>query len=188
MQRRSGLAAELKKSILTSPMLVIGGTTDQPASREHLGMSLTPSADDLCIESPKLQRLYQDWLDRRRRREMPSRRDFDILDLDYILGDLNLFDVLYEPLRFRFRVHGSNAVGRLGFDLTGKTVDDCPDPEYRDLVKGYYTEVVRARLPIRVLRDPYHLRSRVLRWEELILPLSADGQSVDMLLVGISLL
>ena len=151
-------------------------------------MSLSPSKGDLCIESPKLQRLYQDWLDRKRGREMPSRRDFDVLDLEYILGDLNLFDVLYEPLRFRFRVHGSNAVERVGIDLTGKTVDDYPDPGYRDLANGYYADVVEARAPKRVLRDPYHLRSHVLRWEGLILPLSADGQRVDMLLVGINLL
>jgi hypothetical protein len=154
----------------------------------HLGMSVASSADDLCIENPKVQRLYQDWLDRRRGRTMPSRRDFDVLDLKYILGDLNLFDVLYDPLRFRFRVHGTNAVERLGFDLTGKTVGDYPDPEYREMVHGYYAEVVEAKAPKRVLRDPYRLRSRVLRWEGLILPLSADGRSVDMLMVGISLL
>jgi hypothetical protein len=133
-------------------------------------------------------RLYEDWLGRRRERAMPSRRDFDVLGLGYILGDLNLFDVLYDPLRFRFRVHGTNAVGRLGFDLTGKTVDDYPDAEYRNMVNGYYATVVETKAPKRVLRDPYHLRSRVLRWEGLILPLSADGESVNMLMVGISLL
>jgi hypothetical protein len=151
-------------------------------------MSVTSSADDLCIESPKLRRLHQDWLDRRRGRAMPSRRDFDVLDLTYILGDLNLLDVLNDPLRFRFRVHCTSAVERLGFDLTGKTVDDYPDPAYRDMANEYYAEVVEARAPKRVLRDPYHFRSRVLRWEALILPLSADGQNVDMLFVGINLL
>jgi hypothetical protein len=110
-------------------------------------MSVAPSADHLCIESPKLQRLHQDWLDRRRGRTMPSRRDFDVLDFTYILGDLNLLDVLCDPLRFRFRVHSTNAVDRLGFDLTGKTVDDYPDPEYRDMAHGYYAEVVKAKAP-----------------------------------------
>jgi len=87
-------------------------------------MSITPSTRDLCIECPKLRRLHQDLQDRRRGREMPSRKDFDVLDFAYILGDLNLFDVLYEPLRFRFRVHGSNAVGSSlgppGFDPSRK--------------------------------------------------------------------
>jgi len=34
--------------------------------------------------------------DRTRGREMPSRKDFDVLDLAYVLGDLNFLNVLYE--------------------------------------------------------------------------------------------
>jgi hypothetical protein len=145
-----------------------------------------PLATDLGIERPKLQRLHQDWLDRRQGRTMPSRADFDILDLGYILGDLNLLDVLYEPLRFQFRVHGSNATARLGFDLTGRTVDDYPDPEYRNIVAEHYTSAVRSKAPLRILHDPYRVRDRVLRWEGLILPLSDDGERVNMLMVGLS--
>ena len=138
------------------------------------------------IERPKLRRLYHDWSVRRHGRPMPSRADFDILDLDYILGDLNLLDVLYQPLRFRFRVHGSNAVARLGFDLTGKTIDAYPDPDYRTIVREHFTAAVQSRAPKRIVRDPYRFRDRVLRWEGLILPLAADGYTVDMLLVGLS--
>lgn len=119
---------------------------------------------------------------------MPARADFDVVDLKYMLGNLNLFDVLREPLRFRFRVHASNAVARLGYDLTGKTVDDYRDPAYRDLVNGHYRAVVDSRAPRRVLYDPFASAAKVLRWEGLILPLGADGASVDMLMVGLDLL
>ncbi len=142
--------------------------------------------DELGIERPKLRRLYRDWSKRRRGRRMPSRGDFDILDLGYILGDLNLLDVLHAPLRFRFRVHGTNAVGRLGFDLTGKTIESYPDPDYRRIVREHFSAVVQSKAPKRIVRDPYRIRDRVLRWEGLILPLSADGETVDMLLVGLS--
>jgi len=145
----------------------------------------TPT-DDLVIERPKLRQLYQDWSERRRGRAMPSRADFDILDLRYMLSDLNLLDVLYEPLRFRFRVHGSHAVARLGFDLTGKTIDSYPDPDYRRIVREHFTAVVQSKAPKRVVRDPYRVKDRALRWEGLILPLSADGNTVNMLLVGLS--
>jgi hypothetical protein len=145
------------------------------------------AADDrLGIDRPKLRRLYQDWSERRRGRLMPSRADFDILDLGYIVGDLNLLDVLYEPLRFRFRVHGSNAVARLGFDLTGKTIDGYPDRDYRKVVREHFGAVVMSKAPKRIVRDPYRIRDRVLRWEGLILPLAADGNTVDMLPVGLS--
>lgn len=145
------------------------------------------SADaELGIERPKLRRLYRDWSERRRGRAMPSRADFDILDLGYILGDLNLLDVLYAPLRFRFRVHGSNAVARLGFDLMGKTIDGYPDADYRRIVREHFGAVVQSKAPKRIVRDPYRIRDRVLRWEGLILPLSADGNTVNMLLLGLS--
>ena len=145
------------------------------------------TAADLGIERPTLKRLYQDWLDRRRGRAMPARADFDVLDLGYIVGDLNLLDVLYAPLRFRFRVHGTHAVSRLGFDLTGKTVDDYPDSDYRAVVREHFSQVVEAKAPKRIARDPFRRRNRmVLRWEGLVLPLSADGARVDMLMVGLS--
>jgi hypothetical protein len=151
-----------------------------------IAVTVATGADQLEIERPKLQRLYGDWSERQRGRSMPSRADFDILDLGYILGDLNLLDVLYEPLRFRFRVHGSNAVARLGFDLTGKTIDGYPDADYRRIVREHFTAAVRSKTPQRIVRDPYRIRDRVLRWEGLILPLSTDGNAVDMLLVGLS--
>ena len=178
-------------------LLGVGGRTEtvhadvQVTSRgkaARLAMSVAPSAVELGIESPKLQRLYQDWLDRRRDRIMPARKDFDILDLWYAIGDLNLLEVLEEPLRFRYRVHGSSPVGRLDLDLTGKTTDDLPDPVYRDMVRRSYNEVVETKAPKRITRDPYYLRTRPARWEAVILPLSSDGISVNMLLVGSSVL
>lgn len=143
---------------------------------------------ELEIVSPVLQRLYQDWRNRLHGREMPARRDFDVLDLDYVLGDLNLIDVEHAPLRFRFRVHGTNAARRIGTDLTGKTVEDYPNPDYRNLVRQRCVTVVETRLLQRIFRERYPLNCETLRWEALILPLSDDGRIVNMLLVGISLL
>ena len=143
---------------------------------------------ELEITSPNLQRLYGDWTSRLRGRAMPARRDFDILDLKYVLGDLNLLAVERDPLRFRFRVHATNATARLGFDLTGRTVDDYPDRDYRALVGGIYAGVVEARAPRRVMQIGYELPDKFLSWEGLILPLSDDGRDVNMLMVGLSLL
>lgn len=89
------------------------------------GLSRTPmppqdqSVPELALESATLRRLYGDWEKRRGERTMPARADFDVIDFKYMLGNLNLLDVLREPLRFRFRVHASNAVARLGYDLAG---------------------------------------------------------------------
>lgn len=45
------------------------------------------------IHSPALLRLYEEWHYRLCGRDMPARSDFDVLDLTYVLGDLNLFGV-----------------------------------------------------------------------------------------------
>jgi len=86
---------------------------------------------DLAIVSPTLQRIHQDWQNRRNGRTLPSRASFDIVDFKYILGNLNLVEVLRDPLRFRYRVHGTNCASLLGYDMTWKFVDDYPDPVYR---------------------------------------------------------
>lgn len=141
----------------------------------------------LEIVSPVLQRLYRDWRSRLHGRAMPARRDFDVLDLKYVLGDLNLIDVEHAPLRFRFRVHSTNAVRWVGTDLTGKTIEDYPDPDYRKMAREHCTAVVETRLPQRIFRDRFPLNYELLRWEAVILPLSDDGSLVNMLMVGFNL-
>jgi hypothetical protein len=142
---------------------------------------------DLQLASPILQRLYRDWDDRRRGRCLPARSDFDVLELKYILGNLNLLDVLGDPLRFRYRVHGTNNVRRLNLDMTGKTVDQYPNPTYVRRVHGSFTEVVETRAPkcdvgVEEVNDKY------VSFEALILPLSDDGEGVHRIMVGINLL
>jgi hypothetical protein len=157
---------------------------------ESLSITTAPvarNADNLAIDSAKLQRLYQDWLGRRRGRALPARRDFDVLDLKYILGDLSLIEVLATPPRFRFRVHCTNEAERLRVDLTGKTIDDHPDPEHREIAARTYAVAVETRIPQRVLRERARSHSSARRWESLVLPLSADGGRVDTLMVATDL-
>lgn len=149
------------------------------------GWASEPIDGDLGLEHAALRRLFDDWRARLRGRLMPARRDFDILDLKYIIGDLQLLQVERNPLRFRFRVHATNATARIGFDLTGRTVDDYPDPGYRRMVHNLYAGVVEARKPRRVLQARYELPTAILRWEGVILPLSDDGETVNMLMVGL---
>jgi len=138
----------------------------------------------LDIAAPQLRRLYEDWDQRRRGREFPARADFDPLDLKYVLGDLSLVDVLRDPVRFRFRLHASNVVDRGGIDMTGRLVDDMPDERRRGNTLRHYTKVVAQRAPSVIsLRNEYtDLRS----WhcEVLVLPLAADGTTIDMLMAA----
>jgi hypothetical protein len=140
--------------------------------------------DLLEIKTPMLRRLYLDWDARRRGREMPSRADFDPLDLKYCLGNLSLIDVAYDPLRFRFRIHASNVADGVGYDLTGKSLDIMPDLEYRRMASEHYAEAIETRRPVAKYRNRVVSTQRVWNCEALVLPLSADGKRVNMLMSG----
>jgi hypothetical protein len=142
---------------------------------------------DLKIISPTLQRVHEDWQNRRSGRTLPARASFDVLDLKYILGSLNLVDVLRDPLRFRYRVHATNCVMLLGYDMTRKFVDDYPDPAYRARVRRNFAGVVESREPRCDLGKREVVDGRTIRFEALILPLAADGEIVDMLMVALNL-
>src|SRR5258706_10564796 len=83
------------------------------------------------IRELRLKRLFAYWCAARQGRLMPSRRALDPLDFWYVLGPVMLIDVLREPLRFRFRLHGTEITQRVHYDLTGKLLDEIPDAEYR---------------------------------------------------------
>ena len=65
----------------------------------------------------------------------PPGKDFlDPLRLRFLLGSLSLLDVEKNPLRFRYRVVGTDVVQRLGVELTGKWLDDHPVASIRPLL------------------------------------------------------
>lgn len=100
-----------------------------------------------------------------------------------MLGSVALVDVLYDPLRFRFRLVGTRIARRWGFDMTGRMVDAFPIPDYRDLLIGIYRSIVETRQP-QVAAGRIELADRVRDYEELWLPLSGSGAAIDMLLGG----
>ena len=135
------------------------------------------------IQHPSLRRLYEYWDERRRGRRFPARRDIDPVEFKFALGNVTLVDVLYDPLRFRYRLVSTLQVHRIGgVDLTGKMVEDVPDPAYRQLLLDAYRQTVESGQPNVVMHEqmvggqPYQL-------EVIRLPLADDGEKIDMLLV-----
>jgi len=139
----------------------------------------------LDIAHPKLRQLYEYWLAKRGERTMPSRADLDPIEMTFIIGNIILVDVLDgSPPRFRIRLHGTNLSQRVGFELTGKMLDELPITDFRERAQDSFTEVVAAAKPGHGRRDRV-LDGRMARYETVILPLSADGISVDRLIVGL---
>jgi hypothetical protein len=137
------------------------------------------------VESPILRRFFEYYLQKRGDRPFPARADLDPVDFPYALGDITLIDVQYDPLRFRFRLDGSHHVERFGFDLTGRPLDDFPYPEMRQSIFDSYQDVIEHREPRRYFRD-LETAGRWFRYETLLLPLSRDGTTIDMIVSAIS--
>lgn len=142
---------------------------------------------DLQIENESLRRLYAYWEEKRHGRRFPARADVDPLELGFILGNVSLIDVLHDPLRFRFRLHGTLAVSRLGYDLTGKFADEIPDPEFRQVALETYRKLIEAGQPMRDVRETM-FDSKTHRYEIIWLPLSDDGTTINMLMACVALI
>ena len=138
----------------------------------------------LTIKHPRLQQLYDYWLAKRGERKMPSRADIDPLGMTFIMGNVILVDVIAgTPLGFRIRLHGTNLVERVHYELTGKMLDDLPQVQFRNLTRQSFTKVAKTAEPLRALNDRV-LDDQLRRYETVILPLSGDDTRVDMLLCG----
>lgn len=136
------------------------------------------------IKSERLRRLYGYWESKRAGRPLPARAALDPIDFSYALANVALVDVLHDPVRFRFRLVGTEIVQRDGTDLTGKTPEDHPLPEYRALLRDTYAAIVASGKPA-VFRRERVMDDKLRQYEVLYLPLAADGVAIDMLLVGI---
>jgi hypothetical protein len=132
-----------------------------------------------------LRRFYDYWDRKRAGRAFPARRDLDPIEFRFALGHVVLVDVVPDPLRFHFRLVGTEIVRREGFDPTGQYLDQLQFTEIRDMLDGAYRAAVAAATPVHNIRQRV-LDGRMRRYEALDLPLSADGRTIDMLMIGMS--
>jgi hypothetical protein len=134
------------------------------------------------IRTPALERLYREWERKRDGRKFPARADFDPVDLKYVLGNLSLVDVRYDPLRFRYRIHATNVAERTGTELTGQEVGGIAHTEHRNLATRHFAQVVAEREPVVHYRAHALVDHRIWSYEALVLPLSSDGETIDILM------
>jgi hypothetical protein len=142
-------------------------------------------------DQEKLRAIYTYWNSKRGDREMPSRADLDPADLKPHLPQLVLLDVELDPLRFRYRLVGTEVTRvRRGLgksDPTGTYVDEVTHHQGTSAVLAHYQRVVAERKPSldrgTYTPDPERPWARFTR---LVMPLSKDGKTVDMLLVTLA--
>jgi hypothetical protein len=144
-------------------------------------------------DSPEGQRLgaiFRYWASKRRGRTMPSRADIDPLELRSYLPQLVLLDVEGDPPRFRYRLVGTEVTrvrrGLRNSDPTGRFVDEVTHHQGTGAVLAHYRRVVAERKPSTDAGTyPPSPERPWLRFSRLVMPLSRDDVTVNMLLVAL---
>ncbi len=119
-------------------------------------------------------------------REMPSRSEIGPTILPpFLLPHLILIDVERNPEpRFRWRLIGTYIVDRLGRDSTGKYWDEIYDVAvYNELSKGV-SWVLQHRRPVRTIGFAPVEGKKHLSTESIVLPLSTNGNDIDIIMVA----
>lgn len=144
------------------------------------------------IEQPQsalLQKLLDYWKDKCGDREdMPVVGALDLLDAPLeALPFCLVVDV--EPggadPRFRFRYVGQEIVRRYGEDPTGRYLDELDFGATGQTIRRDYSTVVDTSAPARFFGEMRKQDGRWLRFERLLLPFSATGARVDVIMAGI---
>jgi len=114
---------------------------------------------------------------------MPSRADIDPLEMREWLPGIILVDVFHDPRRLVYRLVGSRSVELRQSDVTGRRVEDgFHGPTLDGVLENYRLVVDEQKLVYDW--DGTASRSGLMRDSEtLMLPLSTDGETVDMVIV-----
>ncbi len=137
------------------------------------------------IVEPELSELYHYWQGKCGGRRCPARRDVDPLDIPLLLAHLILVDTDESLQAFRYRLFGTEVCRGFGNDRTGATLGDlAAGVENHEFVFAGYWRAYELALP-----DYFHGRTVSFskdykRYSRLLLPLSGDGERVDMILGG----
>ena len=120
---------------------------------------------------------------------LPGRQHIDPLDFPQLLRWVWLADVQAAPLRFKFRLIGSEHVALFGKDYTGHWLDEVLPAVAGSPFHAGLEAVARQAKPY-YERSASYFRYRGMDRpiprptvpERLLLPLARDGQAVDMIL------
>jgi hypothetical protein len=146
------------------------------------------------VQHPLIKRMLALWQEKRGGRDWPLRSDFDPLEFGFAVGYVSLIDVLEGTAgdgtaagrpggqrRFRFRLDGTRQVELFGVDCTGKFLDQAVAPESARIAERSFGAAIDTGEP------QYHVRNiefheRVIGYEIAVLPMSRQGNRIDMLM------
>ena len=114
---------------------------------------------------------------------MPSRHDFDPLEMREYLPSITLVDVKRDPYDFVYRLVGTKEVEIRGNDPTGKSVKEAFYGSLVDEVEENYTYVCEHGSFIYDHTNEAEDPAQILYDETIFLPLSNDDKQVNIVML-----
>lgn len=149
---------------------------DIQAARLDLEKDL-PRYQDLCFA-------LEYWKSKKGTRIAPARADIDPVDIPRILPRVMLADVETSAtgqIDFSYRLSGTGIRNVHGYDPTSLRPSNLTPPLYGQLIHAHYRTAVETRQPLaHVIVMVTNKKQR--SYARIILPLSADGETINMLM------
>lgn len=140
--------------------------------------SLPPTCDR------RLQQLHEYWRSLAPGEGLlPGRQHFDPLHIPTLLPWVWLIDIHRAPLRFKFRLIGTEHARLSGRDVTGKWMDEVHgDATKVETWPQFVAAAERAEIGYRRGPRLFPEQGEFTEMERLLLPMARNGREVDMLL------
>jgi hypothetical protein len=125
------------------------------------------------------------WTGKRHDRLAPARSDIDPLDITALLPRIMLADVVLDAggrVGFRYRLSGTGIGRTHGSELTGQGPLDLRPAPYGALIDAHYRQALKLCRPL-VHVITLRTNKKTCGYARIILPLSSDGESIDMLMI-----
>lgn len=133
----------------------------------------------------KLQVLLSYWSRKKGSRIAPARGELWPEEIVSLLPYVMLIDLVGPEKRLRYRLIGTELDRLFGRSMTGRFLDEMDYNGLQALVVADYAKVAQDAEPSWTRWKFLTGQGRLIEYERVALPLSRDGLTVDMLLVGI---
>jgi hypothetical protein len=173
-----------------APGLRSAGGSPAPADRPY---PRTTRLDFLARCRPATAACFRYWDGKCGNRQMPARSDIDPLEMKEWLPGLALIDVRHLkpeeaadrrfPYELRYRLVGTRPTMLRGYDVTGMRVETGWFGASLDAALENYRLVIEQRTPVYDWDRTPSTDGFAREGETLLMPLSGDGERVDMVLV-----
>lgn len=113
---------------------------------------------------------------------MPSRADFDPVDIPKLLPFIGLVDIVQPGPKFRYRVVGTVMSARFSQPQDGRFVQEATTPDYGAYLARVYALPYRLKTPVHITERTGFSMGYEQIYSRLMLPLGRDRKTPDMIL------